>query len=513
MNRRNLILAVVGLTLLLVFGAFAARPRNNTVEVRTDTATIAHFETKLPETGTLQRPLTQTIAALVGGNLGRFYVKAGDHVSAGQLLARIENPQIEASLTSSGSAALAAAARARSAEAANAALPSQLRSSVVQAQSTLVQAKVQLQQARQDLAAGSQSGLGYGGSTAEEQRLAADANAAKADTDLREAQRLYDANRELFAEKAVSKDALDQTAARLEQARVAANQAHREREILNGTLARNGVVLRDRVLAAENSVLQAEAGLAAAEAGARNTKQADVDAARADAARAETDRTYDAEQVGRLTIRAPFSGLIEALASQPGDSLRPIQPGDPIAVGQELMKIATEGGFVVRAKVDEQDIAGVRVGQKVRVGGEDFGSATLPGHVASIAAFAQRSDDPSNTARQIVTTIALDGSLPFLRDGMSVDVDIITKDIPNVLVVSSDAVRKDGSGAYVFAVRGGTARKTAVMLGDANDSQTVIVSGLEAGDIVVADKNAAVTEGVTVKASPRPSPSAAAKAG
>jgi HlyD family secretion protein len=513
MKRRNLIFAAVGLVLVIALGAFAARPRGKVAEVRTGTAEVAHFRTKLPETGTLQRPLTQTISALVGGNLGRLYVKSGDHVSAGQLLARIENPQSEATLALTEASALSAASRARSAEATNAALPSQLHSNVVQAQATLVQARVQLQQARQDLAAGSQSGLGYGGSTAEEQRLAADANAAKADTDLREAQRLYDANRELYAEKAVSKDALDQAAARLDQARVAANQAHREREILTGTLGRNQVVLRDRVRAAENAVRQAEAGLSAAQAAALNTKQADVDAARADAARAETDRAYAAAQVGRLTIRAPFAGLVEAISSQPNDSLRPLQPGDSIQPGQELMKVALDSGFIVRAKVDEQDISSVRPGQKVEVGGEDFSGKTLPGHVASISAFAQRGDDPSNTARQIITTIALDGTLPFLRDGMSVDVDIITKDIPNALVVSSDAVRKDGSDAYVFVVRDGKARKTAVTLADSNDVQTAIASGLAAGDVVVADKSAAVSDGVTVKAAPKPSPSAPAKAG
>ncbi len=513
MNRRNLIVAVAALALLLAIGAFAARPRSNTVEARIDTAKVAHFQTRLPETGTLQRPLTQTISALVSGNLGKLFVKSGDRVAAGQLLATIVNLQIEASLDSADAAARAAGARAQSAQATYAALPTQLRSSVVQAQATLLQAKVQLQQARQDLASGAQSGLGYGGSTAEEQRLAADANAAKADTDLREAQRLYDANRELYAEKAVSKDALDQAAAHLDQAKVAANQAHREREILTGTLSRNQTVLRDRVRAAEDAVRQAQAALAAAQANALNTKRADVDAALADAARAETDRKYAAEQVGHLTVRAPFPGIVEALASQPSDSLRPLQPGDSIQAGEELMKVATDAGFIVRAKVDEQDISAVRAGQRVTIGGEDFGGKTLPGHVASIAAFAQRSDDPSNTARQVITTIALDGTLPFLRDGMSVDVDIITRDLPDVLVVSSDAVRKDGEAPYVYVVRDGKARKTAVATGESNDQQTVITGGLNAGDVVVADKNAAVVEGTAVKPAPQPAPSASAKAG
>jgi hypothetical protein len=43
--------------------------------------------------------------------------------------------------------------------------------------------------------------------------------------------------------------------------------------------------------------------------------------------------------------------------------------------------------------------------------------------------------------------------------------------------------------------------------------QTVIASGLNPGDVVVADKSATLTEGAAVKAAPKPSPSAPAKAG
>jgi HlyD family secretion protein len=162
----------------------------------------------------------------------------------------------------------------------------------------------------------------------------------------------------------------------------------------------------------------------------------------------------------------------------------------------------------VRAKVDEQDVAGVRPGQPAIVSGEDLGSTKLSGHVATIGAVAQKSDDPSNTARQVVTTIALDKSVPYLRDGMTVDVDIITLDKPHVLTLPSDAIRRDDNGKpYALLVLNDTTKKTAVTLGPTNDTQAVVTSGLKPGDVVIAERNAGLTNGMRVKPTRAPSPS------
>ncbi len=183
-----------------------------------------------------------------------------------KVVATIVNPQVDSSLATAQSAYDAAAARAQSAVETNSALPAQNRSQVVQAQANLQSANVSLSQARQDLASGQQSGLGYGRTTAEDQRVTADAAVAKADTDLREAQRVYDADNDLYAQKALSRDALDQAKARLDEARVTDDQTRRQREILGGSLSRARSVLADRVHAEEESVRQAQAALAAAEA-------------------------------------------------------------------------------------------------------------------------------------------------------------------------------------------------------------------------------------------------------
>lgn len=515
MNRRRNTLIVIGGIVLLVIVAFVTtRGRGGQIAVRMQPVHYATFTTSLPETGVVQHPRLITIPAGVSGNMGAIVVRAGDRVSEGQLLATIVNPQLVSNESDSEASAISAQGRYRSALAASGALPAQNTSAVVQAQAAVVQARSQLNQARQDAIAGQQSGLGYTGSTAEEQRLAAQVALDKAATDLREAKRTYDANVDLYAQKAVSRDALEQSRARFEEAQVTFDQAQRERAIVATQLGRQGGVLRDRVQAAENQLQQALAALKAAQANAAEDKTGDVAAASGDAQRAQDDLAFARDQVERLTMRAPFAGIVASVASQSGDPLRPLQPGDAINAGQVVFTMSASERYIVRTRVDEQDVAGLRLGERAVVSGEDFAGKKLSGHVTAISPLAIKSDDPSNTSRQVLTTIVLDQTLPYLRDGMTVDVDIVTKDLPHVLAVPVDALRKDDKNkSYIFVARAGQAVRTDVKTGAQNDTSIVIVRGLHDGDVVIADKNPTLIPQARVTAAPSPSPAPSSSPG
>jgi RND family efflux transporter MFP subunit len=270
--------------------------------------------------------------------------------------------------------------------------------------------------------------------------------------------------------------------------------------------------LRDSVRAAQDSVRQAEAQLAAAKANAGVGSPGDVEAARADASQRLADDQYAQAQVARLTIRAPFSGVVQTIASESGDSLRQLQPGDAVTAGQALVTVASDSGYIVRARVDEQDVSQVAVGQRAEITGQDLNGKTLAGHIVNIGAVAQKSDDPSNTARQVITTIALDQTVPYLRDGMSVDIDILTADTRGVITVPNDAVQTDANGKYVLTVtKAGLTQRTAVVTGAGNDAQTTIAKGLHPGDRVIAERNLAIVPNVLVKPAPSPSPGPSAQ--
>lgn len=509
-RRRNLIILAVGLLVVIGLGVVAARPRGTTVTARVAKVAYTTYQTRLPETGVVQRPQTQTLAALVPGNLAAVYVHPGQHVVAGALLAVISNPQLVDAAATARAAYAAATGRARTTQATNATLPTTNRSAVVQAQAALESARFTLNQAITDQRAGAQSGLGYGGTSASQQRAAADANVAQRATDLREAKRIADADAALFAQKAIARNTLDQDQAKLQQAQVAYDQAKRDRDETYAQIARQNPVLSDRVRADRDAVTQAEAALAAARANAAQDKSGDVQAAVADVQKAAEDLRYADDQVGRLRIVAPFAGTVQTIASQTTDTLRQLQPGDAVTTGQAIVTISADAGFVVRTKVDEQDVSAVSVGQRAIVSGEDLGTTTLPGHVQMIAATAQKSDDPSNTSRQVVTTVALDRIVPYLRDGMTVDVDIVTLNKPHVLTVPADAVRRDPNNRpFVLIVKDGRTVKRPVTLGPTNDTQAVVVGGVAPSETVVAERNVGIVEGIriTPTTAPLPSPS------
>jgi HlyD family secretion protein len=292
---------------------------------------------------------------------------------------------------------------------------------------------------------------------------------------LNDARRIYLADRSLYDNKAIPRNQLDEDKAKLDQAQVAFDQAQQQ-EQLGAVSGFNG-----------NSVAYAQAA----------------------AKKSQILSAQDQQQLAFTRITAPFDGTIQTVATQTNDATRSLQSGDPVVQGQALFTIARAGNFIVKAQVDEQDVIDVRVGQRVNVGGQDFPGKTILGHVTRVAPVAAKSADANNTAKQVETTIALDTSPSFLRDGMSADVDILTTYVPHAIVLPNDAVITEGSRSFVYVVQNGAAHKRFVRIGKASDTQTWISSGLSPGENVVAVKTVGLKDGSRVKILPSPSASPA----
>jgi RND family efflux transporter MFP subunit len=292
------------------------------------------------------------------------------------------------------------------------------------------------------------------------------------------ARRVYDEDVTLYDNKAIPRSQLDADKASLDQKQVAYDQSVQQLR-LGAVSGYNGGSVQAAIAAVEKARI--------------------IDA-------------QNQQQAAFLQVHAPFDGIIQSVTSQTNDALRPLQAGDQVVAGQALFTIAGGRGFIVRAQVDEQDIINVVLGMPADVTGQDFPGKTIRGHVAAIAPVATKSTDATSTAKQVLTTIALEQNPPYLRDGMSADVDILTTNIPHAIVVPNDAIVKEKGSAYVYVVVNGTARKRAIVLGRAGDTQTLVKSGLAAGDVIVAQKSTEIVDGTKVKpmasSSPAPSPSA-----
>lgn len=297
-------------------------------------------------------------------------------------------------------------------------------------------------------------------------------------SELDEARRVYVADAALLAQKAIARSQVDADKAKLDQAQVAYYQAVQQLRL--GAVSGYG--------------------------------QDSVQAAQAAAEKTKIINAQNQQQVAFTRIVAPASGIIQTVASQSSDALRSLEEGDAVTAGQTLFTMAADNSYVVKAQVDEQDIINVRVGQAARITGQDFPGKTILGHVERIDPVAVKSTDASSTAKQVLTTIAIDSSPPFLKDGMSADIDILTTDVPHGLIVDNSAVNKDAKGSYVYLVTGGIAKKRYIRVAQTGDTQSLVASGLHAGDVVV-DQSASsapeLKDGARVSALPSSSPSPA----
>ncbi len=423
---RNTLIVVAALILIIVFAVVNGRRHSSVASVTAIKLTPTHFLASLPENGILSRPGVVTVPVLVSGNLASLSVRAGDHVVAGQQLASIDNPTLNANAASSQADYQSAVANIDTAR--------------VQEQNSRVQ---------------------YEGAV------------ATALSNLNEAKRIYQADAALYRQKAIARSQVDADKAKLDQAQVTYDQSVQQLKL--GAVSGYGI----------NSVSSAKSA----------------------ADKAQIINNENQQQLGFTQILAPISGKILTVASTPNDTLAPIRVGDQVNAGQALFTIARDDGWIVRTKVDEQDVAHVTVGMRAQISGEDLGGKKFTGRVLSIAPTAQKSDDPSSTARQVTTVVALDGSAPFFRDGMSVNVDIYTRDIANAIVVPMTALVTEKTKKYVWVVVSGVTHKRVVTTGTDNGATIVITSGLASGDEIIGTPGPTLKDGDHVHAVlPTPSP-------
>lgn len=229
--------------------------------------------------------------------------------------------------------------------------------------------------------------------------------------------------------------------------------------------------LSEQGFASTTRAASAAATLSAAEAAIRSA-QAGVEAAAAGilAADAAVDRAM--EEIDRLSIHAPFEGILESDTAELGTLL---QPGSPCATVIQLnpMKLV---GFVPESEVSRVQL-GTQAGARLATGQQVVGEVT----------FLSRSADPQTRTFRVEVTI--DNSDLMLRDGQSANILVETAGTPShLLPASALTLNDDGVLGVRAAVDGITEfmpvrmlRDTArgVLVADLPDMVDVIVVGQE----------------------------------
>lgn len=241
------------------------------------------------------------------------------------------------------------------------------------------------------------------------------------------------------------------------------------------------------------AVAQAQLDGASAQRAATAEPGTDVAQAQAQVALARAVRAAAEARLGEALITAPADARVLA---------RMVEPGQIVQPGRALLGLALAGPLQLVAQVDERYLEQLAPGQAAGVLADAYPTQPLQAQVLSIAPVV----DVQRGAIEV--KFSLPQPVPaFLREDMTVSVEVETARREQALVLPSDALRGDEtSGFFVSVARDGRVVARPVRLGLRTLNAVEVLEGLSAGESVLVGP--APAPGQRVRVGPQTAPSA-----
>ncbi len=224
-------------------------------------------------------------------------------------------------------------------------------------------------------------------------------------------------------------------------------------------VTRNRDVARTEVAAAQTQIRSIRAGgsgLAAA--------TADLQQARANSAAAQS-------RLGYATIAAPRDGTLIS---------RSVERGAVVIPGATLMLLSPGGEMQIVLQIDERNLSRIAIGQTARVSADAYPQS----HFAATVAYINPGIDIARASATVKLTVS--DPPAYLRQNMTVSVDITTARRADVLSLPGDAVRDALTPSpWVMVIENGRAVRRPVRLGLQGDQRIVILGGVAEGAQVI----------------------------
>ena len=185
----------------------------------------------------------------------------------------------------------------------------------------------------------------------------------------------------------------------------------------------------------------------------------------------------------KMLIRAVSDGVAVLNPIWKSGSMGEVQEGDEVRPGVPFMQVVNPGRMQVRARVNQADIEGLHPGQNVTIHLDAYPELAFPGTLESIAAVAINSNY-SDRVHNFVVLFTIHGVDSRLLPDLSAAVDVEMERDPGALVVPRDAVVSQNGHNYVRTKSALGFDRREVRLGPENDTEQVIVSGVEKGAVL-----------------------------
>ena len=200
--------------------------------------------------------------------------------------------------------------------------------------------------------------------------------------------------------------------------------------------------------------------------------------------------------ISQKLVRAPFDGVL---------GVRHVELGQFLTAGTQIVSLTDLSTLYANFTVTEKDSGQLKVGQAVRVVVDAYPGRTFDGKITTIE------PQISTDTRNIHVQATLANPDHILKPGMFVATTVVLPDKPPVVTVPETAVDYTLYGDSVFLLTEKksddgktslTVVRTFVRTGDRIDGRAEILSGVKAGDRVVAVGQLKLQSGAAVSVSP-----------
>lgn len=198
-------------------------------------------------------------------------------------------------------------------------------------------------------------------------------------------------------------------------------------------------------------------------------------AALLDSARAKgADELKRWEEMYRPTpILAPISGTV---------ILRNVEPGQTFTNTEAVFVLSDR--LTVKAKVDETDLAQIKIGQRAKIILDAYATEPIEGKVDKLAFEAVTTSNVTTYTTDVVPIKTPD----FMRSGMTANVTFYAESRENVLLVSTEAVRSEDGQTFVLVKSPDPKQppiQKPIKIGLTDGKRTEVIEGLAEGETVL----------------------------
>ncbi|KPW01179.1 efflux RND transporter periplasmic adaptor subunit [Pseudoalteromonas sp. P1-8] len=214
---------------------------------------------------------------------------------------------------------------------------------------------------------------------------------------------------------------------------------------------------------------------------ARDLAKIDIEARREAYNQAQASLLIAEDRLNKSVFRAPMSGLLASVNIKEGET---VIAGTTNIIGSDLMLVADPSAILAELRVDETDIAGIKLDQHADIYAAAYPNQPFTGKVINIGTSAKNQAGSQGLSFKV--KVLLDATDRQLYAGMSCRAEIATSIAENGLKLPIEAIQKEDDSYFVWKLNAdNTVTKTAVTVGISSDIEQALTSGVAKGDRIV----------------------------